>query len=334
MKLLADASLPGLAACFPAPVELTLYHDMDELLHALPGQDALLCRSTLKVNEALLSQASLSCVATASSGTDHVDADALNNRGIRLLDAKGSNASSVADYVLASLAWLEKNTAFRGKKAMVIGYGMVGSLLAQRLQALDFAVIAYDPLKQGFDSCALDEIADCDLICVHASLHDDFPHPSRHLLDARVLALLRPDAAVINASRGDIVDEPALLRLMPPIYYCTDVFAAEPNCSAGIIEFSTLCTPHIAGHSVEAKRDALRMVSEKLHAFYHLEAPIWPPGDEAAFVWDEAWQDAILALYNPVDETVALKMAADKREAFLRLRGMHDRHAFGMGFIP
>ncbi|MGQ3890421.1 NAD(P)-dependent oxidoreductase [Legionella sp. CNM-4043-24] len=334
MKLLADASLPGLIDCFPAPFKLSLYHNEHELRQLLPDHDALLCRSTLKVTEDLLQGSQLRCIATASSGTDHIDKDLLLSKSIELFDARGSNASSVADYVLASIAWLDKNTAFRGKRALIIGYGAVGSTVARRLERIGYEVLAYDPLKgDGFQSCDLDEISRCDLICVHASLHDSSPHPSRGLLSNTLLQTIRTNAAIINAARGGIVDESALLALKPPLYYCTDVYSNEPGCHPGVIEFASLCTPHIAGHSVEAKLDAVRMASHSLHAYCQLKTPAWEPlqaEQELVLDGEDDWRDKVLALYNPEEETLGLKLAADKREAFLRLRKAHCCHDFGI----
>lgn len=342
MKIIADATLPGLDEHFPQPFELSLYHHQDDLAKFLPGQDVLLCRSTLKVTRNLLDNCSLQAVATASSGIDHIDVACLQERNIPLVDAKGSNANSVADYILASLAWLNKNKAFTARKAMVIGMGAVGTVVSRRLQTLGLSVLGFDPLKDNFNSCALTEIKDCDLICLHANLHDNLPHPSRHLLDESVLSLLRPNSALINASRGDIVNESALLHLKTPIYYCTDVYTSEPAINPHIINFATLCTPHIAGHSLEAKMGAVQMVSEKLRQLFGPglrssqlatnESPCSPVSLHRIRTTAEQtpdWEEQVLNQYNPIDETQALKLAEDKKAAFLSLRARHQfRHDF------
>src|SRR5690554_546410 len=100
MKILADASLPGLLQAFPKPFQLTLYHELKEVPQLLSGKEILLCRSTLKIAEPLLKGHSLRYLATASSGTDHIDKAYLRANSIELFDAKGSNATAVADYVI------------------------------------------------------------------------------------------------------------------------------------------------------------------------------------------------------------------------------------------
>lgn len=338
MNILIDASLPGLHDAFPPPFKITLYQHINEVTDSLINQDILLCRSTLKVNEALLASSSLSYVATASSGTDHINTTYLEQRAIGLIDAKGSNAEAVADYILATVAYLKKYKQFKGKTAGIIGMGAVGSRVARYLQAIDMNVVTYDPPKSqqqaDFNSCSLPELSLCDMICIHANLHDKAPYPSKNLLGHKELAMLKPNIVIINAARGGIVSEQALLELDNPIIYCTDVFLNEPAINEHIVNFSTLCTPHIAGHSIEAKQVAVTMVSEKLHHCYDLPAPAFK---QATLYQDHLklpihWEEAILSRYNPMNESLALKKALHKEQGFLELRKKHTkRHNFNVG---
>lgn len=337
MKILADATIPGLAQAFPQPFELTVYKEGENIAELLSGQDILLCRATLKVNEQLLKGHSLRYVATASSGTDHVDSAYLKMHAITLLDAKGSNAVAVADYVIATLAYLQRYHSFQGTKAGLIGVGEVGSKVKERLAAANMEVLCYDPPKSkrdtNFYSITLTELADCDLICVHASLHGEPPYPSRNLINAALLKRLKPGCAIINASRGGIIDEKALLQT-PSVIYCTDVYNNEPFINPEIVNFSRLCTPHIAGHSIEAKYAAVFILSQKLHTCYDLSPPTMgsflatianlPPLPEA-----QSWQDCVLSLFNPAVETNLLKTSSNLAATFTELRKAHkNRHDF------
>lgn len=330
MKILADASLPGLVEAFPPPFEMTYYHHGEEVAGLLSGQEILLCRSTLKVNEQLLANSSLSFVATASSGTDHIDIKALGKHQITLIDAKGSNADSVADYVLATLAYLQCHQGFIGKKAGIIGMGAVGNRVAHYLKGIHFEVVTYDPpkavLDSNFVSCSMEELLQCDVLCIHANLHDTSPFPSRNLITDSELSKLKSHAVIINAARGGIVSEEALLRLNHPAFYCSDVFLNEPQIDKRIVEFSTLCTPHIAGHSLEAKTTAVTDLSKKLHAYYELVAPTFPEDYEPVnLTFHPSWQETILSIYNPFYETIELKNGQD----FQLLRKQHcTRHNF------
>lgn len=346
MKILADYSLPNLLEAFPAPFQLTFYQHLDEVPLLLKGQDILLCRANLKITAHLLEKTSIRYVATASSGVDHVDENFLTNAGIELLDAKGCNAGAVADYVLASLAYLKKYKGFKPYKAGVIGMGMVGSRVASYLKAAQLEVICYDPPKHNlnshFHSHSLESLYQCDLICLHPNLHYTQPHPSFHLVNEYFLNQLKPGCVIINASRGDIVDEEALLQFLAKtanksILYCTDVFSKEPLINPKLVALSTLCTPHIAGHSLEAKQSAVALLSQKLHTLLQLPREI---ASELAFYGTNLqiqnhpnWEDPVLSMYNPQNETKYLKKiqqdTSSLKQAFLNLRQAHRfRHSF------
>ena len=248
MNIIADASLPDLENAFPKPFNLTLFHNLEELQNLLANQEILLCRSTLKVSQSLIENSALRFIATASSGIDHVDKTYLDKNNIRLFDAKGANASSVADYVLSCIVYLQTQTAITGKKAGIIGYGAVGTKVAEVLLNLGFDCLAYDPpkaMQTDFTSASLEEILDCDLICIHANLHETQPYPTQGFLDAAFFNQLKPQTVIINAARGGIVDEQALLACKTPLIYCTDVYANEPKIDPKVLHFSTLCTPSL-----------------------------------------------------------------------------------------
>lgn len=331
MNILADASLPGLDVAFPSPFNLSTYNSPEEIPSLLTGKDVLLCRSTLKVNSALLKNSTLQYVATASSGSDHLDKVCLKEKNIQLIDAKGCNAIAVADYVISCLAYLDKNRLVKGKKAGIIGMGHVGTKVYDRLNALNFELISYDPLKENIRHTDLSALFECDIICIHAELHNNAPYPSLNLLDKTTLQMLKPGCIIINAARGGIVNEMDLLN-QPSIIYCTDVYLNEPEINQLIIDRATLCTPHIAGHSIEGKYTAIELISKQLHHLKGLQPPQYVKAflsTKADYQSQQTWQDLALSLYNPVTETSALKKAADKKSAFLSLRQQHqNRHDF------
>lgn len=336
MNVIADASLPGIVRAFPLPFQLHTYNTRDDLIAKLPGMDVLVCRSTLKVDEPLLQNSAIKMVGTASSGVDHVDTAYLKHRGIKLLDAKGCNALSVADYVVSCIAYLNSHLNRQPIKAGVIGIGAVGSEVVKRLTALGLEVLKYDPPKAkidpAFTSCTFESLLACDLICVHADLNHHPESPSHDLINAAVLGQLKPDTVIINASRGGIVNEDALLSSKTPLIYCTDVFLNEPQINPAIVAKATLATPHIAGHSLEAKFRAVAMISAQLHALNALQLPEYD-APEAPVVQEynsnQPWEAQILALYNPIHETMQLKQSRQIHQTFIELRKAHQtRHDF------
>lgn len=335
MKILADATLPHLSTLFADSFQIHEFHSFQELVDLLPDHDILLCRSTLKITETLLANSPIQCVATASSGLDHIDIDALNRLGITLLDAKGANAEAVADYVIASLAYLSQHHLIQGTRAGVIGHGEVGSRVAKRLSFAGFDVACFDPLKaltnKDFPYCSFSDLLQSDVLCVHANLHNIAPYPSLNLVDSHFLKQLKPGVAIINASRGGIINEQALLTLNKPMVYCTDVYHSEPCVNPDIIELATLCTPHIAGHAIEAKKATMVKLCEKLHHQYGLTMPkIQADDPQLNPIFADLNHHAldILSLYNPIHETLELKQASDKTIAFTLQRQHHLRHHF------
>lgn len=330
IRILADASLPDLPQAFPAPFEVTCYTHAEEVPGLLKNKHILLARASLPVTAALIQDSQLHYVATASSGSDKVDSSALQKAGITLLDAKGCNAQAVADYVMATLAYLQTKGLCVGKTAGIIGLGAVGSLVNQQLQALHFITSLYDPPKAltdpAFAAISLEALQDCSVICIHASLHDTPPFPSRNLLDAKFLHALKPATVIINAARGELIDEQALLEYGHHLIYCTDVYTNEPSINPDIVRIASLCTPHIAGHSQEAKRRAVFMLSEKLHACYQLPLPHWPSEDTALnpLIQRFDWEKSVLNHYNPLIETLLLKDNTSQH-TFLTTRTQHTR---------
>lgn len=335
MNILADATLPDLFTAFPSPFKLTLYAHSNEIRDLLSQQDVLLCRSTLKVDQQLLQNHHLQFVATASSGTDHLDHQFLMDNHIQIIDAKGCNTESVADYILSSLAYLDENQLFSGKRAGIIGLGRIGTEVSRRLDFLGFETIHYDPPKAeqdlSFSSCTLSELYSCDFLCIHADLHDDGPYPSYHLINETFLKQLPKNRVIINAARGGIVDERALINMGKSLIYCTDVYWNEPDINPLIIEQATLCTPHIAGHSIEGKQAAVQLISQQLHRYAGLPPVQFNPiaYENLALEKEISWQKKMLSNYNPINETNLLKRAKDKRSAFLEVRKNHQfRHNF------
>ncbi len=341
MKILADAALPHVVELFTPSFDLTLYHSQNDVCDLLATHDILLCRSTLNVTAQLLTGSRLQCVATASSGTDHIDCDYLTQHGIPLFDAKGCNARAVADYVVASLAFLYKSGCVLGNQAGIIGVGEVGTQVIARLRAMGFDVRCVDPIREQLDHdnhyCSLAELTSCDLLCIHANLHTTPPYPSVNLLDTELLSQLKPGVVIINAARGGIINEDALLKIDKPITYCTDVYLGEPTINADLVAFSTLCTPHIAGHSIEAKNAAVFKISQQLHRHFGLPMPTiatsrsepYPLLSTNQEISCSNWQDNVLALYNPLKDTYRLKKATDKTRVFLKQRQAHkNRHDF------
>jgi len=333
VNIIADASLPDLTRYFKTPEFKLSTYDADTLHPKLQDNTILLCRSTLQVNQALLENTTIRYVATASSGSCHLDKVYLESKNIAWMDAKGANQEAVTDYMLCLFSYLDISLH---QRIGIMGMGHVGSLLCQRLQTLGFKVIAYDPPRADhdatFDSASFDAFCKADVFCIHAEYHNGEYHPTHHSLSHAFFDAIKPGAIILNAARGDIIDELALLTHPKPLTYCTDVYSHEPSPNPAILARAALCTPHIAGHSIEAKRRAVYFAAKAIYQVRSLPPPkapdilTMPP-----MSLNSNWQRHYKGLYNPIHDSKLLKSAKDIKTTFLAARKKHQqRHDAGV----
>ncbi len=209
--------------------------------------DVLVVRTRTKVNEALLSGSKVQLVCTATIGFDHIDTAYCETHGIRWMSCPGCNAQAVCDYIEEAL------TEVNAKGTIgIVGVGHVGSLVAKMAEQKGLKLLLNDPPK-GI-GVSLDEIAKkCDIITFHVPLDKT----TYHLCDEAFLKSCKPNALIINAARGGVVDEQALLHSGHP--YILDTWENEPHLNADVLAGALRASMHIAGYSVEGKRNASQM---------------------------------------------------------------------------
>ncbi len=213
--------------------------------------DALFVRTRTQINAALLAQSSVRLVATATIGYDHIDQDFCRRAGIRWVSCPGCNAQAVCDYIEEALLTLQ--TPLKAKKIGIVGVGHVGSLVAEMAERHGMQVLLNDPPRHI--GVSLDEIAQtCDIITFHTPLTRSGDYPTYHLCNEAFLRRCRPDTLIINAARGGVVDEAALLAAGQPCVI--DTWENEPRLNRELLQFASLASFHIAGYSVQGKYNA------------------------------------------------------------------------------
>lgn len=255
--------------------------------------DAVLVRTTNALNATTLPAGSrVRFAGTASAGRDHLDEPFLQDRGVHVADAKGSNADSVAEYVAVAVLSSCEHLDIQPEHltAGIIGAGFTGSATASLLERIGIACRQHDPPREEreketvesagrghkrFRSATIDEVLSCDIITHHVPLERSGDYATWHWLDRdRIRAA--SSRMVINASRGGVVDEAALGSAhadgQVDLYIC-DVWENEPFFADATASQAFLATPHIAGYSVEAKRKATEMMCSQLHRFWGLPDP-------------------------------------------------------------
>lgn len=284
LKIVADENIVAVEDLFRQHGDLRLLPG--RLISAADVRDAdvLLVRSITKVDRALLEGSRVRFVATATSGTDHLDLDYLRAAGIGVAEAAGSNANAVVEYCLSGIAELICREVFslQGQRAAIIGFGHVGKGLYRRLRELGVDCMVCDPfVAQVKERQELEDVRYCDLetalsaslISLHTPLSRVGGHPTWHLLNQERLDRLAPGTLLINASRGEVVDNAALikrLRRCNNLLTLWDVWENEPQISRDLLDLVSLGTPHIAGYSVEAKRSASERNYEAFLQYFNL----------------------------------------------------------------
>ena len=259
---------------------------------ALKDTDLLFVRSVTPVNAALLSGSRVRFVATATAGTDHVDQAYLTQAGIAFADALGSNANSVAEYVMSALCTIAERRSIElaGKTIGIVGVGHVGSLVAAKAPALGLRVLLNDPPRQraepDFRGVPLEEALAADIVTLHVPLTHDGLDATQHMLDAARLKTLKPGCILIQSCRGPVVDNRALkemLRARHAPICVLDVWEGEPALDRELLALVDLATPHIAGYSWASKINGTAMVYAAACKFLGV-APAWQPPEMPAGV--------------------------------------------------
>ncbi|WP_019614466.1 4-phosphoerythronate dehydrogenase [Psychromonas ossibalaenae] len=281
MNIYIDENIPYAQEFFAGLGRLHFFAGRSVCAQQLADADVLLVRSITQVNKQLLSQNdSLKFVGTATIGTDHIDQDYLNERGIAFSSAPGCNKISVAEYILSSLLVLAEKQQFKltNKTVAIVGAGNTGSAVFQRLDALGVRCKLYDPPLQlagdTRDFCSFDEVLESDIISLHVPKTADGKYPTVHMFAEQELEKLSNKQILLNASRGEIIDNQALLKLAHQGLHpalVLDVWENEPDIEQQLLPFVEIATPHIAGYSLDGKVRGTEMLYQALCELLDIE---------------------------------------------------------------
>ena len=331
MKIVADRVISDAEAAFSSFGEVTLLEGRRIGPADLRDADVLLVRSVTRVDEALLAGSRVRFVGTATAGIDHVDTAYLDAAGIAFASAPGCNARAVGEYVLACVvAWAAaRGQPVDGLRCGLIGVGHAGNAARTMLEAVGVRCLLHDPPRARREGGAgfvdIETALAADVVSLHVPLVEHGEHATHHLLDAQRLGLLRPGTLLINAARGGVVEEAELLpRLLAgDLHAALDCWEGEPAPWPALVSAAWIATPHVAGHSVDARRRATRQLQVALARFLDCEAPAYAAVGEglrptAMLVGQgpEAVRSAITLCCDPLRETPRLQaLAPAGREA-------------------
>jgi len=265
----------------------------DELKGIIGNYDALVIRSATKVTEDLLESASrLKVIGRAGIGLDNVDIPAASKRGIVVMNTPGGNVITTAEHTIALILSLTRNIPLgtlslkdgrwekknlQGKELYnkvlgIIGFGKIGSIVADRARGFKMQVIVYDPFvtperieKAGFEYVSLDELyKKADYITVHVPKLKE----TTAMINKEAFDKMKDGVMIINCARGGIVKEEDLYEAMKSgkvAGAALDVFEVEPPGKSSLLGMDRLvCTPHLGASTREAQTNVAIAVASQI----------------------------------------------------------------------
>jgi len=255
----------------------------EELRKALAGADGAVCRSGVKITaESLEGNRRLRAIVRAGVGTDNIDKAAATRHGIVVMNTPAGNTVSTAEHTFALMLGLSRNTAsafqslqagrwdrkhymgtqLADKTLGVVGLGRIGQEVARRAVAFGMHVLGYDPFLSQDQAAKLginkvERVADMLPAVDYLTVHTPLTSETKHMIGPREIELLKPGARLINAARGGIYDEAALVAGLQSGKLggvALDVFETEPCTDSPLFGLpGVLCTPHLGASTEEAQ---------------------------------------------------------------------------------
>lgn len=266
----------------------------DELLAVVADARILVTRSYNRVTRRVLEAApELELIAQGTSGTDNIDHAAARERGVTIVSMPGENANAVAELVIGYILSMTRSIPFytrsmaRGEwprddcatrhemrhyRLGIIGLGQVGSRVARLARAFGMAPQAYDPYVSEALVPSLDALlTTSDIVTLHVPLTEE----TRGMIGAKEIASMPRGSFLINAARGEVLDQRAALRALADEHLAglaLDVFDPEPPEGAFPDDPRLILTPHVGGCSYEVKTAIGARLYEKIVAFYEVSS--------------------------------------------------------------
>lgn len=319
MKVIIDSAIPFIHGVLEPWAEVVYCSGATIDKDVVRDADALIIRTRTRCSRELLDGSNVRLIITATIGRDHIDENYCREAGIEVASAAGCNARGVLQWVAAALKHI---VTIDGKHPEdytlgVVGVGNVGSLVVEHARHWGFKVLMCDPPRferEGGDFLPIEDIVrHADIITLHTPLDAT----TRHLINEKTLAVMRPNATIINASRGGVVDNLALANSSHR--YAFDVWENEPSLNASVLGGAILATPHIAGYSEQGKANATTMSVNALSRFFNLPLTDWQPAEVTPTTprlisWEEMC--ATIDSFCPIlEETSILKSSPEQFES-------------------
>jgi erythronate-4-phosphate dehydrogenase len=286
--ILADKDIPFLDDYLPDDIRVVRFDPLnswDQIANEHGSNaEALLVRTVSKIRSDTFPIdrfPQLRFVGTASAGFDHIDIDFLAAGGVTFMDAGGSNAQAVGEYVASVIVqWcIDHQRNPESINVGIVGAGHTGSAVNRIVSKLGASTVLYDPpksiLNPDFRSAELLEVLNCDILTFHIPLSTTGEFATQNWMHQAKFEHFSGQL-LINAARGGVVNEADLLRWREQDHqrvFVLDVWDNEPHVTRALANAAWIATPHIAGYSNQSKRNATRYITEKMFPFLGVTIP-------------------------------------------------------------
>ena len=338
MKIVADDRIPFLKGVFEPFAQVVYLPGKEICKDDLKDADVLITRSVTRCDSNLLDGTSVSLIATATIGDDHIDRKFCREKGIGVVTAPGCNASAVEQYICAALLTIAEKKSFnlKGMKLGIVGVGNVGSRVMKIAETLGMKTLLNDPPRAdnegGSQFVELNTLLEeSDIITLHVLLTYEGKYATYHLADESFFTKIKKPVVFINSSRGKVVETNALKdavkkgRITASVI---DVWEGEPEIDRELLDVTDIATPHIAGYSIEGKARATQMVVEAVSKHFAFDLQFRIPEIEGGKQIIEidcdgksvqtAVFEAVSSSYNIMDDDKLLRKETENFEGLRR----------------
>ncbi|WP_321286098.1 4-phosphoerythronate dehydrogenase PdxB [uncultured Sunxiuqinia sp.] len=287
MKFIIDDKIPYIKGALEPFGEVVYLPGAKTTPEIVKNADALITRTRTICNEALLKNSTVSFIATATIGFDHIDSDFCKQAGIEWTNAPGCNSKSVEQYIASALFVLAEKKGFqlKDKTIGIVGVGQVGSKVAKICELLGMKVLLNDPPRkraEGSDQFVnfQEIISNSDIITFHVPLTMHGEDATFHMANSLFFNSLEHCPIIFNTCRGEVVDtfagESAIERGQIS-GMVLDCWEREPDIDRNLLQLVDLATPHIAGYSKDGKANGTMMSIQAISQFFNLGIDGWQP---------------------------------------------------------
>ncbi len=287
MKIVADTNIPFLKGVLEPYAEVVYMDGRSINREAMMDADAIVIRTRTRCCEETLRGTKVKMIASATIGTDHIDLQWCRENGIEVKNAEGCNAGAAANYIFSAMYAVTSRRAIKMEDAVlgIVGVGNVGRKVEHMARTLGLKVLLNDPPRAALEG--EEGFVNIDTLLSEAtiiSIHVPLDNTTQGMCNDAFFEKMRPGTIFINASRGEVVDEAALLRARPKLgALVLDTWCNEPNVSQILIDACDIATPHIAGYSYQGKQNGTAMAVQAIARHFGItELEFFSPAMEDA----------------------------------------------------